>query len=125
MYKIITILSLLVIATSTAFVPAASADDAASFTIKYRDSNRWVHKSDKQPLNKLTRYAARNKVYSFEIILPEDSDNNVYIERLLILSRIMKSRLKQDTIVFRQKLGDTPSNSIRVTPFKEKPISVE
>lgn len=121
MHKIITILSLLVIATSTVLVPTVSADDVASFTITYRDDNRWVHKSDKRSLNKLTRYAARNKVYSFEIILPEDSDNNTYIERLLILSRIMKSRLKQDTIVFRQKLGSTPSNSIRVTPFKETP----
>lgn len=101
--------------------PAAYAQSTVTknyptFVLPYRSNNRWVHQQDKDPLDALTRYAQRENIYSFSIILPENSDNNVYIERLLVLSRIMKSRLKRDTIVFRQELGTTPPNTISVTP---------
>ena len=101
---------------------AIAADDAATVTnyptyvLLYRGTNRWVSQDDKESLDALSRYAKRNQIFSFRIVLPENSDNNLYIERLLVLSRIMKSRLRNDTIVFRQELGQTPPNTISVTP---------
>ena len=107
--------------TPVSFATTARAQEVVAthypnFVLPYRSSNRWVHQEDKKQLDALTRYAKRENIYSFDIILPENSDNNMYIERLLVLSRIMKSRLKRETIVFRQELGATPPNTITVTP---------
>ena len=102
---------------------AVAADRAETnyptFVLEYRKNNRWVDQREKEGLDALTRYAKRNKIISFNIVLPKNSDNNLYIERLLILSRIMKSRLRNDTIVFRQELGTTPANTISVTPSEK------
>jgi len=93
-----------------------------TYVLVYRNQNRWVDQREKESLDNLTRYAKRNKINSFSIVLPENADNNLYIERLLVLSHIMKSRLRNDTIVFRQELGKTPANTISVTPSTQKSV---
>ena len=98
-------------------LPAPAED--FSYTLPYRDDNRWVHVEDNQPLNDLTNYAEENSVYSFRVVLPENDKTNLYIERLLVLSRIMKARLDRESIVFRQDLGDTPKNTIKLIPIEE------
>ena len=87
-----------------------------TFVLVYRDNNRWVHQIDKKPLDDLSRYAKREGIMSFDVILPDRHESNVYIERLLVLSRILKSRLRKESIVFRQELGTTSPNTISVTP---------
>ena len=99
--------------------PLTAFAETPSFTLPYRAENRWVHVEDNKPLNNLTNYAAKNNVYTFRVVLPESGQTNLYIERLLVLSRIMKSRLKRDSIVFRQDLGQTPDNTITITPIEE------
>ena len=94
----------------------AKATHYPTFVLQYRKSNRWVAQEDKEGLDALSRYAKREGLYSFDIVLPEGNDTNVSIERLLVLSRILKSRLRRETIVFRQELGVTPPNTISVTP---------
>lgn len=100
-------------------VPALAYAGSPSFTLPYRGENRWVHVEDNKPLNQLTNYAKKNKVYTFRVVLPENNNTNLYIERLLVLSRIMKARLNRESIVFRQDLGETPKNTITLTPIED------
>jgi len=95
----------------------AQAADAQGFTLKYRGENRWVHQDDKAQLNALSNYANAHQVHTFEVIMPEQASEPVYIERLLILSKILKQRLHQPVVVFRQSSsGETPPNTIRIMP---------
>ena len=100
-------------------VPALALAEDLSYTLPYREDNRWVHVEDNKPLNDLTNYAEENGVYTFRVILPENDKTNLYIERLLVLSRIMKARLDRESIVFRQDLGDTPDNTIKLIPIDD------
>lgn len=101
-------------------LPAVTmAQSVPSFTLPYRAENRWVHVEDNKPLNNLTDFAEEKNIYTFQVVLPESGKTNLYIERLLVLSRIMKSRLDRDSIVFRQDLGNTPDNTIKITPIIE------
>ena len=100
-------------------VPTIALAEDPSYTLPYREDNRWVHVEDNKPLNDLTNYAEENSVYSFRVVLPENDKTNLYIERLLVLSRIMKARLDRESIVFRQDLGDTPNNTIKLIPFED------
>lgn len=106
------------ILASVTLAPVALAETPA-FTLPYRAENRWVHVDDNKPLNNLTDYAKENKVYTFRVVLPENDKTNLYIERLLVLSRIMKARLNRDSIIFRQDLGETPENTIKLTPIED------
>ena len=95
----------------------AHAADAQGFTLKYRGENRWVHQADKAQLNALSNYANTHQVHTFEVVMPEQASEPVYIERLLILSKILKQRLHQPVVVFRQSSsGTTPPNTIRIMP---------
>ena len=105
-----------VVTPAPAYAQEAMAKHYPTFVLQYRKSNRWVAQEDKEGLDALSRYAKREGLYSFDIVLPEGNDTNVSIERLLVLSRILKSRLRCETIVFRQELGVTPPNTISVTP---------
>ena len=100
-------------------LPTLAMAEDPSYTLPYREDNRWVHVEDNKPLNDLTNYAEENSVYSFRVVLPENDKTNLYIERLLVLSRIMKARLDRESIVFRQDLGDTPNNTIKLIPIEE------
>lgn len=104
---------------ASVLVPALALAEAPSFTLPYRGENRWVHVEDNKPLNDMTDYARKNKVYTFRVVLPENNNTNLYIERLLVLSRIMKARLNRDSIVFRQDLGETPTNTITLSPIED------
>ena len=114
--KIITLLTGIFVSM---LVPTLTQADPLSYTLPYREDNRWVHVEDNKPLNDMTDYAKKNNVYSFRVILPENNKTNLYIERLLVLSRIMKTRLNRENIVFRQDLGDTPKNTIKLVPIEE------
>lgn len=116
-----TIAFVVLFAALALYMPSAQAE-TPTFTLPYRAENRWVHMEDNKSLNDLTNYAAKEQIYSFQVILPESTETNLYIERLLVLSRIMKGRLKRDSIVFRQDLGQTPANTIRVTPLEEDKV---
>lgn len=88
---------------------------ALEVVIPYRDNNHWVHQDDKAPLNKLTRDAASERATTFDFILPDGgADNPLYMDRLIILRDILKSRLKDGSIVFHQREGNTPANTITI-----------
>ena len=114
--KIMTLLSAFFVSL---LLPVLTQAEDLSYTLPYREENRWVHVEDNQPLNDMTNYAEKNDVYTFRVILPENDKTNLYIERLLVLSRIMKARLDRESIVFRQDLGDTPNNTIKLIPIED------
>ena len=115
--RLFIILALFSAANLVALPPAFA--ETPSFTLPYRGENRWVHVDDNSPLNNMTDYAKKNKIYTFRVILPENNNTNLYIERLLVLSRIMKSRLNRESIIFRQDLGDASPNTIKIIPIED------
>lgn len=104
------------IAVGALLVSSAPAFAANSYDLVYRSENRWVHKDDMKGLNALTAAAKKGKLVAFDVYLPENVNETVYLERLVILRDILQRRLEKSEIVLRQRGTHKRSNVIEVRP---------
>lgn len=97
-------------------VSSAQAFAADNFDLVYRAENRWVHKDDMKSLNALTQMAKKKNLVAFDVYLPENGNETVYLERLVILRDILQRRLNKDEVVLRQRGTHKLQNTIQVRP---------
>lgn len=85
---------------------------AETFTLTYRDQNKWVAPADKQPLRDLLSTAKSASATTFTTTLPA-TDRELAIERLIILRDILADSLGPG-IVISEISGTAPSNTVVV-----------
>lgn len=102
--------------TGALLLSSASAFAASSYDLVYRSENRWVHKDDMKALNDLTAAAKRGNLVAFDVFLPENANEAIYLERLVILRDILQRRLEKNEIVLRQRGTHKRGNVIQVRP---------
>lgn len=87
---------------------------AESFTLPYQKSNHWVAQDDAEPLRALLEAAATQKADYFMVAIPNGTDRNTSIERLIVLRNILEGKLKGN-IVLEEELKDAPTNTLVVS----------
>lgn len=95
----------------------AFAADSQFHALAYRAENHWVHQDDIAPLNELSAEAMRTGADTFEFKLPENADENLYLDRLVILRDILDKRLKRKVNLV-QVPGEAPENAISMRSVK-------
>ncbi len=105
MKKTLTLLTVLAVAPFVSF--------AESFTLQYQKNNHWVAQDDAKPLRALLAEAQKGKADYFMVSLPNSTDRNTSIERLIVLRDILEGKLKTN-IVLEEEQKDAPDNSLVV-----------
>ncbi|MEC9292356.1 MAG: hypothetical protein VX730_08145 [Pseudomonadota bacterium] len=106
MKRTFTLLTVLVLAPFVSF--------AESYTLQYQKSNHWVAQDDAKSLRAFLKAAKEQKADYFMVALPDDTDRNTSIERLIVLRDILEGKLKTN-IVLEEELKDAPTNSLVVS----------
>ncbi len=90
---------------------------AETYTLKYKDSNKWVAAGDKTPLRALLNEAKTGKHNVFHVVLPKNK-RDLSINRLKVLRDIMENSFNHG-VLLQEKDGETPANTLAITPYKK------
>ncbi|MDD9912364.1 MAG: hypothetical protein OXR68_06315 [Alphaproteobacteria bacterium] len=87
---------------------------ADTYTLPYKNQNKWVGKQDSDSLKNLLDESKTNKTKTFEVILPEEN-RELSIKRLKVLRDIL-SRSIGHGILIKEVTGEAKENTLVITP---------